>query len=108
LPDEGEKLLCGPCLGTDLSGPQVELKRDYKAEAVGFNGLAEMKRQREQGTDGLSGRKAMRDLFLPTAEDFAKPGDRSGQKGIREWAETHGPRATNKKPLYPEMEKRTF
>lgn len=109
LPSEtGETLLCGVCLGTDLAGPQVELLRDYKAEAVGFSGLAEMKRQREQGLDGLSGRKAQRDIFLPTAQDFAKPGDRDGQKGIREWAERHGPRETNTKPLYPEMEKRTF
>lgn len=100
-----EVLLCGPCL---LNGENVELKRDYKAEAVGFNGMAELKRQREQGLDGLSGRKAQRDLFLPTAEEFAKPGDRDGQKGIREWAERHGPRDTNTKPLYPDMERRTF
>lgn len=67
-----------------------------------------MKKQREQGLDGLSGRKEQRDLFLPTAEELAGPGDRSGQKAIREWAEKHTPKDDNKKPLYPEMEKRTF
>lgn len=82
--------------------------RDYRSEGVGFSGLAEMARQREQGLDGLSGRKAQRDLFLPTARDFAKPGDRDGQKGMREWNERHGPRPTNKDPLYPDVDKKVF
>jgi hypothetical protein len=101
-----EALVCGPCLKNDEVVSY--LNRDYKAESVGFNGLAEMKRQREQGLDGLSGRAAQRDLFLPTAKELAKPGDRDGQKAIRDWAERHAPKETNTKPLYPEMEKRTF
>ena len=92
--------LCESCGG--------EYRRDYASEGVGFNGLAEMKKQREAGLDGLSGKKAQRDLFLPTADEMRSPTDPTGQKGIREWAERHGPRETNKSPLYPEMEKRVF
>ena len=95
-----ETVLCPGC--------GAETRRDYGAEGVGFNGIAEMRRQREQGLDGLSGRKAQRDLFLPTADELRTRSDPSGQKGIRDWAERHGPRDTNKKPLYPDMEKRTF
>lgn len=84
------------------------LVRDYKAESVGFNGLAQMKEQREKGTDGLSGRKAMRDLFLPTAKEMASPSDPSGEKGMREWNDKHGPRDSNKAPLYPDVSKRSF
>ena len=83
-------------------------KRDYPAERVGFSGMAEMKKQREMGTDGLSGRKAQRDLFLPTAREMRTKADPTGQKGIREWAETHGPRPNNKKPLYPEMDRKVY
>jgi hypothetical protein len=84
------------------------MRRDYKAEGVGFNGLAEMRKQREQGLDGLSGRKAQRDIFLPTAEDMRKPGDPTGQKGLRAWNERHEPRESNKAPLRPETERTTF
>jgi hypothetical protein len=84
------------------------LRRNYQAEAAGFSGIAEMRRQRESGLDGLSGKKAQRDLFLPTARDMAKPGDRDGQRGLRDWAERHGPRESNKKPLYPDIEKKVF
>ena len=83
-------------------------KRDYRAEGAGFIGVAEMKRQRESGLDGLSGRKAQRDLFLPTAEEMRSPSDPTGQKGIRAWAERHGPRDSNKAPLYPEMDKKVY
>lgn len=82
--------------------------RDYRSEAVGFTGLAEMKRQRELGLDGDSGRKQMRDLFLPTADDYRSPEDPTGQKGLREWNERHGPRPSNKRPLYPEVERKVF
>jgi hypothetical protein len=90
------------------SGLQVELTRSYQAERAGFTGLAEMKKQREQGLDGLSGRMAQRDLFLPTAEEMRSPTDPTGQKGIREWNEKHEPRPSNKAPLRPEYEKTQF
>ncbi len=101
-----ETRVCGPCLIQDQK--VVEIKRDYKAERVGFNGLAELRRQRETGTDGLSGKKAMRDLFLPTAKEMAKPGDPTGQKGLHEWNEKHEPRESNKAPLRPETDRRVW
>lgn len=84
------------------------MRRDYQAEGVGFSGISELKRQRESGLDGLSGRKAQRDIFLPTAKELRSPSDPDGQKGIRAWAERHGPRDSNKKPLYPDMDKKQF
>lgn len=82
--------------------------RDYHAEGVGFNGLAEMKRQRELGLDGLSGRSEQRDLFLPTAEELATPKDPRGQKAIRDWADKHKPAEKNRQPLWPAMEKKVY
>lgn len=84
------------------------LRRDYKAESVGFNGLAQLRKEREAGTDGKSGKEAMRDLFLPKAEDFRSPTDSTGERGMREWNDRHAPRESNKAPLYPEVPKRSF
>ena len=100
---------CGAALtGTDrdLNDGAVHctspIKRDWRAEAVGI-GSGVRESRREHTASGY------RDLFLPTADDFAgEPGDPDGQKGLREWAETHGPAESNKRPLYPEMEKRIF
>lgn len=94
--------------GIEVCPCGLPASRDYPAEGVGFTGLAEMKRQREQGLDGLSGRSAQRDLFLPTADELRTPNDPTGQKGIREWAEKHEPRPSNDKPLWPAMEKKVY
>lgn len=72
------------------------LRRDYRAEGVGVATVA-LKRERERG-----GASAVRDLFLPTAKDYAGPGDPDGAKGLRQWADEHEPKMGNKKPLYPE------
>lgn len=75
--------------------------RDWKREGVGIgSGVRESKR--EMTTSGY------RDLFLPTAADMAGPDDPDGQKGLREWAETHGPRDDNTKPAWPEMDRKVF
>lgn len=95
-------------LGAPCRNCTTPLIRDYRAEAVGFSGIAEMGRQRELGLDGDSGRKAQRDLFLPTAADMRSPTDPTGQKGLREWADTHRPKVKNVKPLYPEMERKYY
>jgi predicted nucleic acid-binding Zn-ribbon protein len=77
------------------------LTRDWRAENVGIgSGVRESKR--EMTTSGY------RDLFLPTADDFASTDDPSGQKGLRNWAETHGPKEGNTRPVYPEMERQVF
>lgn len=85
-----------------------EYVRDYRAEGIAVNGLVEMKKQREAGTDGLSGKKAQRDLFLPTAAENRTKSDPTGQKYIHSWNEKHGPRPANKSPLYPETDKRLY
>lgn len=87
------------CLECNFFGA---LKRDYRAENVGVAVVA-LQRERERG-----GRTAVRDTFLPTAKDFESPTDPDGAKGIREWADTHGPREGNNKPLYPDIPKRSF
>jgi hypothetical protein len=66
------------------------------------NGL-QLQRERERG-----GASAVRDLFLPTAKDFAGPNDPDGSKGIQSWAEEHSPQTGNKKPLYPDIPKKVF
>lgn len=79
------------------------MRRDYRAENVGATGMVEMKRQREQGLDGLSGKKAYRDLFLPTAEENRTREDPTGERYIRRWNDEHEPRPTNKTPLRPDL-----
>ncbi len=76
--------------------------RDYKAEAAAPQTL-QLKREREAG-----GRTAIRDMFLPSAKDFQSPSDPDGQKGIRQWNDEHGPRASNKNPLRPETARKVF
>jgi hypothetical protein len=77
------------------------LRRDYRAEAVGIGGGVRESR-RELTPSGY------RDLFLPNAQDMATPDDPDGQKGLREWSATHGPREGNKRPMYPAMDKKVF
>lgn len=79
-----------------------EMVRDYRAD-VPVAAIANLRRERE-----LGGAKAARDLFLPTAKDFAGPSDPDGQKGIRDWADRHQPRDGNTKPLWPDMQKQVY
>jgi hypothetical protein len=77
------------------------VKRDYAAENVGI-GEGVRESRRELSNSGY------RDLFLPTAEDYMGPDDIDGQKGLRKWADEHGPREDNKRPMWPEMTKTQF
>src|SRR5438128_1587023 len=72
------------CLG--LKGRDTMMRRDYQADLPDFGNAVQVKREREAG-----GREAVRDLFLPTAKDFAGPGDPDGSKGIRAWNDEHDP-----------------
>jgi len=78
-----------------------DVVRDYASENVGI-GSGVRESRNEMTTSGY------RDLFLPTADDFADQDDPSGQKGLRQWAETHGPKEDNKRPAWPVMEKTQF
>ena len=80
------------------AGPMA---RDYRTEAAAPATL-QLKREREAG-----GRSAIRDLFLPTTEDFKGPSDPDGEKGLRAWADETKPKDGNTKPLWPEMKKKT-
>lgn len=84
------------------------MRRDYRAEGVGFTGVAEFRRQREAGLDGDSGKRQLAETFLPTAEDMKGPDDPTGQKGLAKWNDEHGPKEGNKRPFRPVTEKRTF
>jgi hypothetical protein len=84
------------------TGDMAPLVRDYRAEAVGVQVLG-LKRERERG-----GASAVRDMFLPTAKDFAGPTDPDGSKGLRQWGEEHAPKSGNKRPLYPDIPKVSF
>lgn len=94
--------------GIGLHSCGSEYARDYRAEGAAVTGLVELKKQREAGTDGLSGKKAQRDLFLPTAAENRTKSDPTGQKYIHAWNEKHGPRPDNKRPLRPETDKRLY
>lgn len=76
--------------------------RDYRVDSPAA-AVANLKRERDMG-----GSRAMRDLFLPTARDFESPADPDGQKGLRNWADSHAPRDGNSKPLWPEMKKQVY
>lgn len=76
--------------------------RNFRAD-LPVAAVANLKRERDMG-----GSRAMRDLFLPTARDFQSPTDPDGQRGLRDWAESHAPREGNAKPLWPEMQKQVF
>lgn len=93
---------CGDFAGQhcESGGPVV---RDYRAEAVGLSGIVELRRVREVG-----GSSAVRDLFLPTAEEYKSPEDPDGSKGIRQWNDEHDPKAGNKRPLRPVVPRKVF
>jgi hypothetical protein len=80
---------CGSCC----------LTRDYRAENVGVATVV-LKNEREMGSK-------YKDLFLPSNKDFAGPGDPDGTKGMRNWRETHQPKAGNKNPDWPGTVDRT-
>lgn len=71
------------------------LQRDYRAESVGV-AVTALRNEREHG-----GREGVKNLFLPTNRDFAGPGDPDGSAGMREWRDTHQPKAGNKNPDWP-------
>lgn len=83
------------------SAEGARVVRDYSTENVGI-GTGVRESRNELTTSGY------RDLFLPTADDMATADDPSGQKGLREWAETHTPKDDNKRPAWPVMEKTQF
>jgi len=90
----------GNFAGQHCASPDV--KRDYRAEAAGVQTL-QLKRERETG-----GSSAVRDLFLPSAKDYAGPGDPDGSKGIRQWNDEHTPGNGNKRPLRPESPRKVW
>jgi hypothetical protein len=73
----------------------ARLVRDYRAENVGV-AVESLKQERENG-----GKEGLKRLFLPHNDDFKGPGDPDGTKGMREWRETHQPKAGNKSPDWP-------
>lgn len=79
----------------------ADVRRDYATENVGI-GSGVRESRVEMTTSGY------RDLFLPTADDFADQSDPSGQKGLRKWADEHAPKEDNKRPAWPVMEKTQF
>jgi len=78
------------------------MKRDYRAENTAVQTL-QLKRERETG-----GSSAVRDLFLPSAKDYAGPSDPDGSKGIRQWNDEHVPGNGNKRPLRPESPRKVW
>lgn len=88
---------CPRCEGVDT------FRRNWMAEGVGLGNITELRKDREG-----NGAAALRDRFLPSTADFASPADPDGEKGMRTWLEEHGPRETNKRPLYPEHKKVVF
>lgn len=88
-------------LGYDCYDCGEPLRRDWQTEGVGI-GEGVRESRREHTNSGY------RDLFLPTADDYKSPDDPDGQKGLRDWAETHGPREDNKRPMWPEMDRKVF
>lgn len=74
----------------------VSMKRDYRSDVPVFGNRVEMAREREAG-----GASAMRDLFLPTNDDYKGPADPDGNKGMKQWREEHSPRESNKRPNWP-------
>lgn len=86
---------CGRC-GMD------SMIRDYRAEGVA-PAIANLRR--ENGGQDLNWFKQN---FLPTASEFAGPGDPDGSKGLTKWNDEHGPKDSNKAPARPEVPKRVF
>lgn len=83
--------------------PAAPIVRDYRAENAGATGMVQLKHERSMG-----GRAAYRDAFLPTAEDYASPSDPDGERGLRTWADEHQPTEDNKRPLYPDIKRRSW
>ncbi len=52
----------------------------------------------------------MGELFLPSNEEFAGPGDPDGTKGLRQWHETHQPKegAGNRALVPGRVDRRSF
>lgn len=98
--------LCGATREVGLaiapSCHDTTMARDYRAEAAGVQTL-QLRRERETG-----GSSAVRDLFLPTARDYAGPTDPDGSKGIRQWNDEHAPGSGNKRPLRPESPRKMW
>ena len=95
-----EPIYCGPCARNSSLQTYIQMTRDYRAENASV-ATAALKQNRERGTDGASGRAEMRDLFLPTVSEI-------GEQGVRDWNDSHIPRETNRKPLYPEVPRQYF
>jgi hypothetical protein len=82
----------------------VDMVRDWRAEGASPGNLTVLRKDREAGV-GAARRQA--ELFLPTADDYRSPSDPTGQKGLREWADTHEPQS--KRPQYPaDLEKHVY
>lgn len=84
-------------------GADHVVRRDYRTEAAGFSGVSQLRKEREG-----NGREALRDLFLPTADDMSSPDDPDGSKGLNDWNERHVPAESNKQPIRPKSSKRVF
>jgi hypothetical protein len=80
----------------------TELTRDYRAEGVTPNTAA---LARERGGQDI---EWFKQNFLPTADEFAGPGDPDGSKGLTKWNDEHGPKDSNKAPARPTVPKRVF
>ena len=90
--------LCA-CGDRTPGGHSCLMIRDYKGENVGFSGVAEIKKERE-------GRMADRGDILPTAKDYERPEDPTGEKGMARWMAEHSPRPDNKNPAWPTRSER--
>ena len=84
-------------------GRVVTMRRDYRAEGVGFGNLGQLKFERENGSA-----QDLKKLVLPTGEYYANKDDPDGQVGLRKWADSVSPKSGNKRPVYPEIQKRSY
>lgn len=75
----------------------------HRVYSLALGNRRQLKVERERG-----GASAVRDMFLPTAKDMAGPGDPDGTKGIQEWADEHQPKMGNKRPMYPDIPRRSW
>ena len=90
------------CLFDHGRSGAVPMQRDYRSENAA-PAVTQLKKEREAG-----GRRAIRDLFLPTTKDFESASDPDGEKGLRQWADETKPKDGNTKPLWPDMKKKVF
>ncbi len=77
-----------------------KMVRDYRSENVGLGTGVRASREPTKAEAEA--------LFLPSGDDLATPADPTGQKALREWNETHGPKPENKRPLRPKVDKELF